>query len=617
MQHSFHFKVFILTLFLLSGLMQLIHAQSAVDLLDQGRKLLRSNPDSTISLTKEALSVLKKSYSDSLALEIYLVQNDAIRILGNMDELKKGLRTCDSLNNKVKSVKASLTISNLKGLYFWQLSQFDSAIQYFIKVRELGLLLKDTIGIIKSYNNSGIIFSDLSKLDKAKTEYFTGIKFALLKKDSTGLIYLYNGLSNNYRAEEKYDSAIIFINKSIAISEIKHNQIDIQRGYSNLGATYFQMDEYRKAEEALLKGMAIAEEQHINQSLVKIYYHLAEVYIKTKKYDLADQYAKKVMTIATAEHYPEDVMYAHELFYRNAKAQNHFDVAMKRLELYMVAKDSIFKAESASRIAEIETKYRTAQKDLELQKLASDIDIMDRNKKLTQTRYIFLSIGVLLLFLAIYLNKSMREMQREKRRREEYTAGILFSREDERKDLSRELHDHVGQNLVLLNQSLITGDISKSKSLTQDVLTDIRRVSRDLYPWQIEKLGLDAALKDLIKNTESLTDILMTYELDPLDTFVDRDRALQVYRIVQECLNNLIKHSNARSARISLHRTGDDLNLTIQDNGSGFDTKIQMNSTKSLGLMTLKDRIQSLKGKLEIESSEGKGSRFSFSFPAI
>ncbi|MFZ1677670.1 MAG: tetratricopeptide repeat protein [Saprospiraceae bacterium] len=585
--------------------------------MEHGRKVLRSDPDSTIYFTKEAISLLKKSYSDSLALEIYLVQNDAIRMLGNMDELKRGLRICDSLNHKVKNVKASLTISNLKGLYFWQLSQFDSAIQCFIKVRELGLLLKDTVGIIKSYNNSGIIFSDLSKLDKAKTEYLTGIKFALLKKDSTGLIYLYNGLSNNYRAEEKYDSAIIFINRSIAISEIKHNQIDIQRGYSNLGATYFQMDEYGKAEEALLKGMAIAEKQHINQSLVKIYYHLAEVYIKTKKYDLADQYAKKVMTIATAEHYPEDVMYAHELFYRNAKAQNHFDVAMKRLELYMVAKDSIFKAESSARIAEIETKYRTAQKDLELQKLSSAIDILDKNKKLTQTRYIFISIGVLLLFLAIYLNKSMREMQREKRRREEYTAGILFSREDERKDLSRELHDHVGQNLVLLNQSLITGDIGKSKELTQDVLTDIRRVSRDLYPWQIEKLGLDAALKDLIKNTESLTSILMTYELDPLDKFVDRDRALQVYRIVQECLNNLVKHSNARSARISLHLMGDDLNLVIQDNGNGFDTKIQMNSTKSLGLMTLKDRIQSLKGKLEIESSEGKGSRFSFSFPAI
>src|SRR4029078_5990225 len=104
-------KIFILTLFLLAQQVHLSQAQSVVDLLERGRKVLRSDPDSTIYYTKEALTILKKSYSDSLALEIYLVQNDAIRILGNMDELKKGLITSDSLNKKVKSVKSSLTIA--------------------------------------------------------------------------------------------------------------------------------------------------------------------------------------------------------------------------------------------------------------------------------------------------------------------------------------------------------------------------------------------------------------------------------------------------------------------------------------------------------------------------
>jgi len=163
----------------------------------------------------------------------------------------------------------------------------------------------------------------------------------------------------------------------------------------------------------------------------------------------------------------------------------------------------------------------------------------------------------------------------------------------------------------------MVGDIGKSKELTQDVLSDIRRVSRDLYPWQIEKLGLNAALIDLIKTTESVTDILLTYDIDPLDEFVDRERSLQVYRIVQECLNNLMKHSNARSARITLHRIDDQLQLIVQDNGNGFDYKVQLNNSKSLGLMTLKDRIQTLNGKLEIESAIGKGSRFAFSFPVL
>ncbi|HZV71355.1 MAG TPA: sensor histidine kinase [Saprospiraceae bacterium] len=591
-------------------------AQTAEQLQAKADRIKRSDPDSNLIYTSQALTILKSHPNDSLQLQVMLTRMDGFRFLGLNEELIDGIRICDSLNAIVNDKKAEVTINNLYGLYYWKAAQFDSAIQYFVKVREQALILKDTTGIIKSYNNIGNIFADVGQGQKARDEFLIGVKYAL-HKDSLGLFYLYNGLSSYYREKKQYDSAIIYIKHSLDIAEKLNNMIDVQRAASNMGATYFMMKEYGKAEENLVRAVKLAEEQYVPESLVKIYYHLAEVYIATKRFKLAEEYGNRVVDMATKENFIEDIKYGHEILYQNAKASGNMAEALAQHEMYIVYKDSIFDADHMARITEIETKYKTAQKDLELQKLSSDIEIMDRNKKLTQTRFIFISLGVLLFFLALYLNRSVREMQREKRRREEYTAGILFSREDERKGLSRELHDHVGQNLVLLNQSLMTGDINKSKQLTQEVLSDIRRVSRELYPWQIEKLGLDAALKDLITTTESLTDILLTYELDPLNEFADRDRSLQVYRIVQECLNNLIKHSRARSARITLHRTGDDMQLTVQDNGSGFDTKAQMNNTKSLGLMTMKDRIQSLKGKLEIESAEGKGSRFSFSFPAV
>ncbi len=591
-------------------------AQTIAQFHAKAEKIKRSEPDSTLIYTDQALQLLEKNPNDSLKLQVLLTRMDGYRFLGRQNELIAGIKVCESLNTIVKDPVAYITINNLYGLYFWKQAQFDTAIQYFLKVREKAMQLNDTIGIIKSYNNIGNIYADVGQEEKAMNEYFIGVKYALLK-DSVGLFHLYNGLSSLYRSIEKYDSAVIYIKESLAIAEKLRNMIDVQRAASNLGATYFQMGNYVDAESNLVRAVRLAEEQNVPESLVKIYYHMAEVYIATKRYKLAEEYGNKVLKIAKKENFGEDLKYGHEILYLNAKARGDFGEALDQHELYTHYKDSIFNADHLARISEIETKYKTAQKDLELQKLSSDIDILDRDKKLAKTQLIFISIGVLLLFLAIYLNKSMREMQREKNRREEYTAGILISREDERKDLSRELHDHVGQNLVLLNQSLITGDISKSKALTQDVLKDIRRVSRDLYPWQIEKLGLDAALKDLIKTAESLTEILMTYELDPLDKFVNRDQSLQVYRIVQECLNNLIKHSKARSARITLFRTGDMLNLTIRDNGGGFDPKAQLNNTRSLGLLTLKDRIQSLKGKLDIESAEGKGSCFSFSFPAI
>ncbi len=111
---------------------------------------------------------------------------------------------------------------------------------------------------------------------------------------------------------------------------------------------------------------------------------------------------------------------------------------------------------------------------------------------------------------------------------------------------------------------------------------DIRRVSLELYPWQIEKLGLESAIKELKKTTEQATDILLTYEIDPLDNILDREISLQLYRILQECLNNKGKHSKAISAKISIAVIGQQLKLTVQDNGAGFDYKMQLNNSNSL-----------------------------------
>ncbi len=582
-------------------------------LLEMAKKYVRSNPDSAIYYSGQAMKDTK--LSDSLRLELLLIQTDAYRMKGILDDFKRQLAASKHLNQKVKNPLAELTITNLSGLYHWRLTNFDSAIHYFLKVREQAFLLLDTIGIIKSYNNLGIIFSDIGDSERALEEYMQGIRFAELKKDSIGLIHLFNGVSNHYREVKDFDKAINYINRSIAISAKKRNLVDMQRGYSNRGATYFRMSEYKLAEESLLQSLQISEEQYIAESLAKIYYHLAEVYIATKQYDKAESFAQKVLDIAIKENFTDDIKYGHEILYLVAKARGNYSEALARHELYMAVKDSIFDKEHLENITEIETKYRTAQKDLELQKLASDIEHLDRNKKLTHTRIIFISVGLALFTVAYFLDRSRRDILKKKIQREEYSAGILQSREEERKGLSKDLHDHVGQNLVLLNQSLIKGDISASKEITQGVIDDIRRVARELYPWQIDKLGLEAAIKDLIHTTEQMTDILLTYEIDPLDGLIDREKSLQLYRIVQECLNNLVKHSKAISAKISIDVTGQQLQLTIQDNGAGFDYKMEMNNSKSLGLMTLKDRVQSMRGKLEVESVEGKGSRFSFSIP--
>lgn len=594
-------------------LSEAIVAQTSAEFLQKARDIFRSSPDSAVYYADKALQF--SGLSDSMRLEINLIKAESYRQRGDLDGFRNTLTTCQQLNHKVHHPKAALTISNLSGLYHWKLTNFDSAIYYFLDVRERALLLNDTIGIIKSYNNLGIIYSDIGEDAKSLSHYNKGVEFAIAARDSIGLIFLYTGLSNYYREQKEYDKAIDFIDRTLSISTQRNSLVEVQRALTNRGATYYRMKEYALAESSLLKGLEIAEEKYLAESLVKIYYHLGEVYIATRNYDKAESCGQKVLNIALKENFAEDVKYGHEMLYLVAKARGDYEEALHRHEMYMTVKDSIFNVENMANISEIETRYKTAQKDIQLLKLASDMEIMDRNKRLFRTRLLFVGLALFLLAIAYFLQRSRKDMQREKRQREAYTAGILRSREEERKLLSKDLHDHIGQNLVLLNQSLQRGDLTSSKELTQGVLEDIRRVSRELYPWQIEKLGLRGALIDLIRTAEKNTDILLTYEIDITDDIVDREKALQIYRILQECINNLIKHSKAVSARISLLKKDDRLMLTVQDNGAGFDYKMQLAGNKSLGLMTLRDRIQTLRGRLDVESDAGRGSKFSFSFP--
>lgn len=191
-----------------------------------------------------------------------------------------------------------------------------------------------------------------------------------------------------------FDKAIYYINRSIEIATRKKKVVDVQRGFSNRGATYYRMGEFKLAEESLLASLHISEERYIAESLAKIYYHLAEVYIATKQFDKAESFAQKVLDIAIKENFTEDNMYGHEILYLVAKAEGTSDEALSRHELYMAVKDSIFNKEQLENITGIETKYRKTQKDLELQRLATNIDRLDRNKKLTRIRIIFISVGL-------------------------------------------------------------------------------------------------------------------------------------------------------------------------------------------------------------------------------
>ena len=206
---------------------------------------------------------------------------------------------------------------------------------------------------------------------------------------------------------------------------------------------------------------------------------------------------------------------------------------------------------------------------------------------------------------------------------------IQSLQESERKNISRELHDSLGQSLASLKfhldniQAKFINDpetlqsIADSKLLIQSSIGELRNISYNLNPRSLEDFGLVPSLKILSNEFSKQAKIKGNFHSSGVDKDFNHNLEIALYRIVQESLNNILKHSKASEFGIMLIQQEDFLRLIIEDNGSGFDiNKIKLNKKKSsMGLINIKERIIPFDGKLTINSRKGAGTSISVDIP--
>jgi PAS domain S-box-containing protein len=211
------------------------------------------------------------------------------------------------------------------------------------------------------------------------------------------------------------------------------------------------------------------------------------------------------------------------------------------------------------------------------------------------------------------------------------SSQLLTAQETERKRISRELHDELGQSLTVLKLRLnfIEKNLLKDQAeLRQEceigvhninrVIENIRRLSRDLSPTILEDFGLSAALRWLVNNFAKNYNIRVNLNMTDIDSLLPRVSHVAVYRTVQETLTNIGKHARANNVSITINEDGNNVLFSIEDDGVGFDSKITaLNNPdeKGLGLATMRGRAEMAGGMLEIWTEEGRGTRIMMSFP--
>jgi len=216
-----------------------------------------------------------------------------------------------------------------------------------------------------------------------------------------------------------------------------------------------------------------------------------------------------------------------------------------------------------------------------------------------------------------------QELQKERSIR---MQSFIDGQEMERQRLSRELHDGLGQLLIAIKlklESLIYTDRSKLlytidgiKSLFDKTIDEIKRISYDLMPAVLYEFGLSKAILNLCEDIENRTRINISYSFEgDTEIFNDKDFKTYLFRIVQEALNNVVKHAEATKIILSLHLVNNEILLKIEDNGKGFEVKKHLNSMKTNGIYNMRERVNLLKGSFDINSEINKGTTITVTIP--
>jgi two-component system, NarL family, sensor kinase len=349
-----------------------------------------------------------------------------------------------------------------------------------------------------------------------------------------------------------------------------------------------------------------------------LYRAISKFYFNKQDYTLSLDYAIQAYSIAEQMQQPEYLSLAAKRLYEVYLKLNDNTQALKYLELHTKFEENINrnKFDLAYEELNVETKERTI--------LSQKFKLQQKNVGLIALASL-LALGVLTVFIINKIrtkNEVLRIKTQEQETQLRLDEAVRQSEEDERKRISGNLHDSVVQKLVVLKMNMETMQhqhvqtqkselLGLSLGLVDDATKEIRTLSHSLMPVNMESQGLAKAVKELI--SKIYVDNLKINVFEDGDFLrINTHAAIIAFRIIQECLQNALKHAMATEINIHLHCDTDKVEISVEDNGIGFDVHA---ANFGIGISNIRNRIQTLHGKLDIESTISKGSLIILTFP--
>ncbi len=504
-------------------------------------------------------------------------------------------------------------------------NNLDEALQYYLK----GISLLEKLGLdaemVTPYCNLSIVFGDIN--DNAKQNKYANKALAAAKKtgDRQKIFMAYFILANAYSKKEdnlsakKYiDSSKLYFDESANI-----NSVDLIFSYYLINAQVFKkQDKLDSASYYFKKCYAVSEKYNYNYGKAESQLQLGGVCIMQKKYTDAENYLRNGIKLADSignfNMLDDGYKYLADVYAVTGRYKQAYEYFQK----YKEVSDSVTSLDAKKYVTNLEKKYESEKKDKQIMLQQAQLQ-----KRKILNYFLFGSAAVLLLFSFLtYRNYNQKKKLQQQRINEletlhqlTATEAVLKGEERERIRLAKDLHDGLGGMLSGIKYSfqtmkgnlIMTPDNQQAFERSMDMLDssikEMRRVAHNMMPEALVKFGLDTALKDFCNDINQSGALQVSYQSIGVENeVIEQTAAVNIYRIVQELINNTMKHAAARTAIVQVSKTNGTISITVEDDGKGFNPVI-LQGAKGIGWSNIQNRVDFLKGSLDVQSEPGKG----------
>ncbi len=559
-----------------------------------------------IAIASNDLAAVK--YGQTKLDDALLLNKRALRIRQQLDN-KKGI---GSSYNKICNIYIDRT-------------QLDSAIFYGLGALQIFETMGDSASIALSKNVLGNLY--LKERDFEKALQYSNEAYKTAKR--LGNKYAMMGAAGNISASlqelKRLDEAISWNHQCFELATALDHKANIATATSNLGYIYRKKGDLKNALKNYLIAYSLTGISQEKHGVAHLASNIGGIYNDIGNPELAIQYFNTSFNIAHEAKLGRVKMMALDGLSEANEKLGNTKKSIEYLRQYISLKDSLYTEEKSLQLQDLQTKYDTEKKDKENKILIQENNLAQLENKQSKT-LLYGSIALsILLFAALGFYFSARKRKQQSmmqaalvKEKEKGIVAVFSATEEERKRIAKDLHDGVGQQLSGLRLSFesLSLDvkttqpdkaqmIEKLSSILDDACKEVRNISHQMMPKSLSESGLVPSIDDMLGKALSLTSIQYRFEHFKVDGERYPEKVeLGLYRVCQELLNNIIKHSAASEVVVQLFKSKKNLVLIVEDNGKGFATGTKKDG---IGLTNITSRMHTVDGEVTWEPGPQQG----------